>query len=292
MQVSSDVVGKKLKQYTAEISQRQISNYAAAVGDLNPCYLDDERKEGLIAPPTMASAITWPIIQNLGDYVDLGYPPEALFQLVHYSEQLTIHRPVQVGDSLSITGEVAAVLPRKSGTHVIFKLPALDKNGDAVFTEYIGGLLRGVECPDGGRGAEKVPAPVELPEEAKFSGPAWEVSLPVTRKDCYIYDGCADVPFPIHTSPAFARGVGLPGIIYQGIATLAQAVRELTNRELYAEPARIGALSCFFRGMVVPDSFIRVQLLKRSEESMGKSLFFRVLNAEGKEAVSEGFLNG
>jgi len=292
MQVNSDVVGKKLKQYTTEITQRQISNYAAAVGDLNPCYLDDEREEGLIAPPTMASAITWPIIQNLSDYVDLGYPPEALFQLVHYSEQLTIHRPVQVDDSLSISGEVAAVLPRKSGTHVIFKLPALDKNGDLVFTEYIGGLLRGVECTDGGRGAENIPAPVELPEKAKLPGPAWEVSLPVTRKDCYVYDGCANVPFPIHTSPAFARGVGLPGIIYHGIATLAQAVRELTNRELHAEPARIGALSCFFRGMVVPDSFIRVQLLKRSEEPSGKNLFFRVLNAESKEAVSEGFLNG
>jgi len=290
MQVNSDVVGKKLKEYTTEITQRQINNYAAAVGDTNPFYLDDERKEGLIAPPTMASAVTWPIIQNLGDYVDLGYPPEALFQLVHYSEQLTIHRPIRVDDKLSITGEVAAVLPRKSGTHVVFKLPALDKTGAPVFTEYIGGLLRGVECPDGGRGEENIPALPEMPKEAKLSAPAWEVSLPVTRQDCYIYEGCADVPFPIHTSPAFARGIGLPGIIYHGMATLALAVRELTNRELSADPSSISALCCYFRGMVVPDCFIKVQLLNRTNTPPDHNLYFRVLSAEDKEAVSEGFL--
>ncbi len=287
MQISSDPVGKTLKEYKTEITQRKINNYAAAVSDPNPFYLDDERKEGLIAPPTLAAAVTWPIIQNIYDYVDLGYSPEILFQLVHYSEHLAIHRPLQVGDKISIKGEVAAVIPQKSGTHVIFKLPAIDSRGNPVFTEYIGGMLRGVDCPDGGRGSENIPVSF-IPE---IEGPPlWEEALPITRGACYIYEGCADVPFPIHTSPSFARSVGLPDIIYFGIATLAHAIRELVNREAAADPRGIKIISCRFRGMVLPETFIRVQLVHSRFEQDSKILFFRVLNQEGKEAVSNGIL--
>lgn len=287
MQVSSDLVGKTLREYKAEITQRKINNYAAAVSDLNPFYLDDERKEGLIAPPTLAAAVTWPIIQNIYDYVDLGYSPEILFQLVHYSEHLAIHRPLQVGDKISIKGEVAAVIPEKNGTHVIFKLPAIDSKGNPVFTEHIGGMLRGVDCPDGGRGSENMPVSF-IPE---IEGPPlWEEALPITRGACYIYEGCAEVPFPIHTSPSFARSIGLPDIIYFGIATLAHAIRELVNREAAADPRGIKIISCRFRGMVLPETFIRVQLVHRRFDQSSKILFFRVLNQEGKEAVSDGIL--
>jgi acyl dehydratase len=148
MKVSSEITGKLFKEFTAEVTQREINNYAAAVRDPNPCYLDDEREEGLIAPPTLAAALTWPIINSIYEYVDLGYAAEFLFRIVHYSEHLEIYRPIKPGDKISIKGEVAAVLPVKSGTHIIFRLPAVDKNGEPLFTEYIGGLLRGVECAD------------------------------------------------------------------------------------------------------------------------------------------------
>ncbi len=285
MQINSNVVGLKMKEFKTEVTQRNINNYAAAVSDPNPFYLDDERSEGLIAPPTLAAALTWPVIQNIGDYIDLNYPPQVLFQLVHYSEHLELHRPLHPGVRLSITGEVVAVIPEKSGTHVVFKLPAMDSKGNPVFTEYIGGMLRGVKCADQGRGSENLPHVPSFQFEGK---PIWEVPLFIKREACYIYEGCANVPFPIHTSPAFAHSVGLPDIIYFGIATLAQAVRELVNRENQADPSSVNAISCRFRGMVLPESFIRVQLLQRSSNEEGKILHFRVLNQEGREAVSGG----
>jgi hypothetical protein len=42
--------------------------------------------------------------------------------------------------------------------------------------------------------------------------------------------------------------------------------------------------------MVTPDSFIRIQLTGRSSRGDLEELYFRVLNHEGKEAVSEGLL--
>ena len=287
MEVNSSVVGQKMKIFKFEVTQRQINNYAAAVGDPNPCYLDDTRQSGLIAPPTLAAALTWPLIQNIYDYLDLGFPAEIMFRIVHYTEQLIIERPLKPGDLLSIEGQVVAVVPEKSGTHVIFKLPAIDQEGSPVFTEYIGGMLRGVECTDQGRTAEQLPV---IPALSNRSEPIWETAVPIKREDCYIYEGCANVPFPIHTSPSFARSMGLPDIIYFGIGTLARAVSALVNSEMGANPAGIRHLACTFRGMVTPESFIRVQLLDRKNNKSSNELFFRVLNLQDKEAVSEGYL--
>jgi acyl dehydratase len=287
LEIDSKSVGLTMKEFRTTITQRQINNYAAAVYDPNPCYLDDRRADGLLAPPTLAAAITWPIIQNIYDYLDLDYPPEVLFQIVHYSEQLIIHRPLKAGDTIRIEGEIAAVIPEKNGTHVIFKLPASDGKDQPVFTEYIGGMLRGVKCLDQGRGINNIPP---QPRTEPAAAPLWEVSLPIRREACYIYESCANVVFPIHTSPAFAESVGLPDILYYGIATLAQAVRELVNRENGADPANVKILGCYFRGMVLPDSFIRVQLLKREKSNHDLDLFFRVLNQNGKEAISDGYM--
>jgi acyl dehydratase len=288
MEVNSKIVGKQIKEYSVLITQRQINNYAAAVSDPNPYYLDDERPGGLIAPPTLAAAVTWPIIHNIYDYLEIDYPPEVLFRIVHSSEHLIIHRPMQSDEKIFINGIVAAVIPGDRGTQIIFKLSARDSQGSPVFTEYLGGMLRGIKCSDLGRGEENIPF---LPDAPPVSQPLWEVSLPIKREACYIYEGCANVPFPIHTSPSFAHSVGLPDIIYYGIATLAQAIRELVNRENNTDPTGITEISCRFRGMVLPDSFIRIQLLYRSaENSPGKTLFFRVLNQEGREAISSGYI--
>lgn len=287
MQISSEAVGSKLQDYKTSITQRQINNYAAAVNDSNPYYLDDSASSGLIAPPTMASAVTWPIIQNIDNYIDLGYPPEILFQLVHYSEHLEIFRPLKPGDNIIIRGEVAAIQPERKGTHIVFKLPAFDSDNKPLFTEYIGGMLRGVKCPDGGRGSEKIPPAITA---ADNHSSIWEKAQPINRSDCYIYEGCADVPFPIHTSPAFAQSVGLPDIIYYGMGTLAHAIRELVNREAGANPNKVKSITCRFRGMVLPDSFIRIRLLERRKSDDNSLLLFQVLNQEGREAVSEGCL--
>ena len=103
-----------------------------------------------------------------------------------------------------------------------------------------------------------------------------------------MYDGCTDIVFPIHTSPAFAKMVGLPGVILQGTATLALAVRELINREAGGDPDRLESVGCRFAGMVLPDSTIGVRLLGREPGPAGTGLFFEVINAQGQPAVRHG----
>ena len=83
MKLTSDFVGAALKEYTCTVHARRIMNYAAAIGDTNPVYFNDERPEGIVAPPLFPVAITWPIVENIADYLEAqGFPKEIIFTQV------------------------------------------------------------------------------------------------------------------------------------------------------------------------------------------------------------------
>jgi acyl dehydratase len=286
MEISSRFVGTPLRILEVEVTARQTMNYAAAVGDNNSRYFHDETPEGIIAPPMLAVALTWQIVGGIAEYLQAeDFPWELLLTQVHYTEHLEFHRPILPGERLFIRGKVAAMIPHKAGTLVVLKFDARDASDHPVFTEHIGGMMRGVKCPDGGAGAEDLPLIAAPP----LSGAViWEAPLYVDPLAPFIYDGCTDIHFPIHTSRKFARDVGLPGIIHQGTSTLAYAARELVNREAGCNPALLKTLACRFTGMVLPGSEIRVRMTGRQTVDSGKLVAFEVLNAEGKKAISNG----
>jgi acyl dehydratase len=287
MELSSDLVGTKLKPYRREVSWRETMNYAAAVGDDNPWYFDDERDGGIVAPPLYGVAVTWPILERIWEFIDSDrLPPELLFTQVHYTEHLVFHRLLRPGDHLTVQGKIAAVLPHRAGTQVVICFEASDRKGQKVFTEHTGALLRGVSCTEGGQGQEDLPAVPFAPEADR---PLWETTLPIDPLRPFLYDGCANIFFPLHTSRSFARQVGLPGIILQGTATLALAAREILDREAGKDPRRLRTFSGRFTGMVLPGTSIRVGLVGKTPRTDGTDLHFVVHNGEGQQAISKGY---
>ncbi len=299
MRIDSAIVGADAGARVAEISGRQTSNYAAAVGDANARYFDDTREGGLVAPPMLAAAITWPLSAVLGPKLaQAGGSAEgaaidpAIFKTqVHHTETLIFHRPVRPGDVLSVAGRVVAVLPHRAGARLVVRFDATDESGADVFTEYSGAMLRGVDCVgpgDGGGGAEIDSPKIPAPPERMDAEPLWRAAIQIDALAPYRYDAGSDIHFPIHTSPAFARSVGLPGIIHHGTGTLALAARELVDREAGGDPARLKSLSCRFSGMVRPGEEIEVNLLARENVTGGQALFFEVTNADGGRAIDRG----
>jgi acyl dehydratase len=124
----------------------------------------------------------------------------------------------------------------------------------------------------------------------KESAALWESVISIDPLAPFIYDGCTNIHFPIHTSVKFAHQVGLPGIIHQGTATLALAVHNILNKEAGGDPHRLATLYCRFTGMVLPGSAIRVRLTGKNQVSGGTDLFFTVLNAEEKRAINDGYI--
>ena len=287
MEISSDYVGTLLKKHRATVQWRDAMNYAAAIHDDNPYYFDDERREGIIAPPMFAVAATWPIIENLPEFIETDdFPQEVLLTLVHYTEHIRFHRPMIPGQSLYIQGRVAAIIPHRAGTRIVTCFEALDQQHQPVFTEYNGGMLRGVQSIDGAKGTRALPA---VPDREPGAGLRWEQRIWIDPLLPFVYDGCANIVFPIHTSRKFARQVGLPGIILQGTATLALAVSELIKREADGNPRKLKKIYCRFTGMVLPGSDIRLQAYGSKSVGQAGSLFFDVFNAKGEKAISHGW---
>ncbi len=280
-------MGTPLNPYQTEINWRETTNYAAAIQDNNPRYFNDLEEQGIVSHPMFPVAVTWPILSQLGEYIESeDFPKEVLMTQVHYTEHLVLHRLIRPGDRLSITGSLKAFLPHRSGTHAIICLEAEDEKGEPVFTEYIGAMLRGVDCGKGGK-ADQIPS---VPENNTREETLWTSDIYIDPERSYIYDGCSNIEFPIHTSPNFAKMVGLPGIILQGTATLAYAVRELVNIEADKDPAKVSEIACRFTGMVQPGTDIKVCCTGKKSYKDFTNVFFEVQNSDQKKAVRNGYL--
>ena len=110
----------------------------------------------------------------------------------------------------------------------------------------------------------------------------------VDRAAPFIYDRCTGIVFPIHTSVAFARMVGLPDIIYQGTALLARAAAEIVDNDCGGDPTRLKEISCRFKGFVIPPTTLRMQIF--ADAAKPGLVGFRLLDANGRAAVDAGWV--
>jgi acyl dehydratase len=287
MELNANLLGTPLKTYQTTITWRETTNYAASVQDNNPRYFDDRDEAGMVSHPMFAVSVTWPVLSRLDTFIESSdFPKAVLMTQVHYTEHLILHRLIRPGDELTIVGTLKAFLPHRAGTHAIICLEAEDRKGESVFTEYTGAMLRGIACGEGGR-VGQLPL---VPENDAGEEILWASDIPVDPLRPYIYDGCSNIVFPIHTSPNFARMVGLPGIILQGTATLAYAIREVVNYEADKDPARVAEIACRFSGMVLPGTDIRVCCTGRNSHTDFTDIFFEVRNGDQEKAVRNGYV--
>jgi acyl dehydratase len=262
-------------------------NYAAAIFDDNPLYFDDEQEGGVLVHPMFSVAVTWPVVEHLPQYLDTAdIPLEVLVTQVHYTEHLIFHRQLKADEALTINGKIVAILPHRAGTHIVVRFQALDHRQQLVFTEFNGAMLRGVQCRAAGRKAENIP---KIPGDRDTGQLHWQKKITVDPLLPFIYDGCTDIVFPIHTSKKFAHQVGLPQIILQGTATLALAVRELIKREAESQPLRLKEIYCRFSGMVFPGTDITLQVFGALGGPISGRRYFDVLNQKGEKVLSHGY---
>ena len=286
--IHSNIRHARFRPYQVTIGWREIKNFAAALHDTNPLYFDDERPDGILAPPTFPVAVTWPIVEHLNDHL-LGatLPENLLSTMVHFDESLRLHQPVRPGMHLSIQTDVAAVLPHKNGSRLFLRFRAVDQDNRSVFSEVTGALLRGVVCEGACGSAEDLPVTPAFPENQT---PLWERNLTVDPLFPYIYDGCTNIVFPIHTSKAFAHRVGLPDVLVQGTATLGLVMREIVNAQAERDPRRIKEIHAHFSGMVLPGATIRIQLFEDHQKENTQKFYFLVLNEQKQPLIKNGFV--
>ena len=119
IQINKGVLGKEFPPYAVTVERGKIKEFARAIGDPNPLYLDDRVGAAsewgdTIAPPTFAitfrdeSADTNALLRELGTDVS---------RLLHGEQEFEIHRPLQPGQTYLCRAKVVDIYEKtgKSG---------------------------------------------------------------------------------------------------------------------------------------------------------------------------------
>ncbi|MAE94289.1 MAG: hypothetical protein CL910_06480 [Deltaproteobacteria bacterium] len=283
MPIDSSVVGQELPSSVEDLSVRRVLAYAAGLADTSPAVFDDLAGD-LAAPPPFCVSLEWPVVSHPEIRERLGAAPDELLRGVHASQDSVFHRAMRPGMRLTTRGTMVGMRQTRAGTLATTRLDTEAEDGPVVSSWQMT-MYRGVELEGGDRELESGPA---LPEPA--SSPAPEYSrIRIARELPHVYTECAQIWNPIHTERAVARAAGLPDIILHGTATWALAGREIVARHAAGDPTRLRRLRGSFRAMVIPGSEIEVEH-SASDAPGGQTIVsFRVRNAEGEEAVADGW---
>ncbi|QHS23428.1 MaoC family dehydratase [Virgibacillus sp. MSP4-1] len=127
MDLDSSIIGLTGKPFTVDVEKRHITQFAKAIGDENPLYLDEEFAkesiyEGIIVPPTFLIALA-----SEGDGIPLEMDER---RMLHGEQEFEYHRPVYLGDRLSCQMKVSDLYDRegKSGPMKFIVLDTEMKN--------------------------------------------------------------------------------------------------------------------------------------------------------------------
>jgi acyl dehydratase len=287
MPLSSSTVGRETKPVATQIDARWLMAYAAALGDMLPCYLDTASRDGIVGHPLFSVGPDWPVyLSSHGLEGAEALSAEERLRGVHYTHDVVNHRLVRPGDELHSTAKVVSVERRRSGAYQVVRLHSSDSGGAPVYTTYYGSLYRGVEVEGADRWVERAEP---LPERRGRGNDARSTSpIPVPASAPHVYTECARIWNPIHTDAAVARRAGLPGPILHGTATLALAVSRVVALEADGVPERVRRVAGRFGAMVRVPSEISVVIVDRLETPSGAAVFFEVRNAAGELALRDG----
>ncbi|MFB5281756.1 MaoC family dehydratase N-terminal domain-containing protein [Peribacillus sp. Hz7] len=133
MDLDKSMIGLTGSPFVFEVEKRHIRQFAEAIGDRNPLYVDEEYAAnssygGIIAPPTFPIAIS----------AEAGDLPIQLDErrMLHGEQEFIYHRPIRPGDRLNCQTKVTDLYERegKSGMMQFLVL-------DTEITDTVGKLV-------------------------------------------------------------------------------------------------------------------------------------------------------
>lgn len=111
MELDQSLIGLTGPQYVFEVEKRHIRQFAEAIGDLNPLYVDEAYAKstiygGIIAPPSFPVAIG----AESGQGIDL---PLDYSRMLHGEQEFIYQRPIRAGDRLLCQMKVTNVYEKE-----------------------------------------------------------------------------------------------------------------------------------------------------------------------------------
>lgn len=262
---------------TEVIDPERAKAYAAATNDPNPLYAD-----GTYAPPVFGVVPTW---GAMGLAVADVVPGDALMMIVHGEQDMHFHQPLVPGRSLLTVAEAHSVRVGRSGTRFTVSLDSRDADrGGPVLTQYVTVFIRGMA--DGAGGGPDKPDHA-LPADAR-GAPVGTVTVHVDHDQTFRYRDASGDQNPIHVDEAFAKAVGLPGIIAHGLCTMAMCSRAVIATAAAGDPATLRRLAVRFSRNVFPGDDLTVAIHDLGRAGGRRAYGFEATTSRGDTAVTHG----
>ncbi|MFH9135447.1 MaoC family dehydratase N-terminal domain-containing protein [Streptomyces sp. NPDC017524] len=130
-----------------EVGREKIREFAEAVGDTHPAYVDAEAARALghtdvIAPPTFVFSITYRAAGEVVRDPQLGLDYS---RVVHGDQKFSYVRPVRAGDRLTVTSTIEAVKSLAGNDIVDVRGDVHDEAGELVVTTLMKLVARAAE---------------------------------------------------------------------------------------------------------------------------------------------------
>ncbi|MFD4319600.1 MaoC family dehydratase N-terminal domain-containing protein [Streptomyces sp. NPDC058548] len=121
-----------------EVGREKIREFAEAIGDANPAYVDQEAAKefghpDVIAPPTFVFAITFKAAGAVIEDPQLGLDYS---RVVHGDQKFVYTRPVRAGDRLSVTSTIEAIKSLAGNDILDIRGEVHDESGEHVVTAW------------------------------------------------------------------------------------------------------------------------------------------------------------
>jgi acyl dehydratase len=143
--VNPDVVGKSYPPTTYAVGREKVREYARAVGESDPLYLDVDvaRAAGfddVVAPPMFAVVYAMPAVAHGMFDPEVGIE---FARLVHAGQEFAWGPLVVAGDDIETTVSVKDVSERRGNGLYVFESVSVNGRGETVCTGVWSNIVRG-----------------------------------------------------------------------------------------------------------------------------------------------------
>jgi hypothetical protein len=125
-------IGRAGSEYPYEVTEAAMQAYAAATDDV-------------AGGPVFAIVPVWNAIAPASEAVASG---DVRRFVVHYEQDMLLHRPLEAGMGVVSRATPVAVLPRPTGTSLVIKTETRDEDGELVNEQFVTEFFRGVQADE------------------------------------------------------------------------------------------------------------------------------------------------
>jgi len=134
MPIDARFIGKTYPAYTYEVGKEKIKEYARAIKNLDPHYVDDEFAQksqygAIIAPPTFAVVIGAYLIEPIFMDKDLNLN---MPMIVHGEQELEFLEVIKAGDSITSSARIIDINNKEKLDVIAIEVKSKNQHGQDV----------------------------------------------------------------------------------------------------------------------------------------------------------------